>query len=383
MRKNATVLSCLLLLAALGSAAADAATVTRAWTFKPADAAGLTLDNMIGDLRIEPATEGGFQVTATIIVESPNEAEAERLARAVEFRTSDAGRDSSFQVRLPEQDFPVIYVAGTARGSFFGRSYVNYLDDRRQLTGDRGKGVNVRVDLRVRVPAGASLVARNRIGEVSGEAIVADLELDTARGPVDLRDGRGKLEVDIGSGSVDVARHEGEVEVDTGSGAVAIVDSRGRIAVDTGSGSVRISGGSGEVDADTGSGTVVVEHFAGSVKADTGSGSVTITGSTAARVIDADTGSGRVRIEGDLGSLEQLKVDTGSGGATIIASALAPLEIAMGTGSGSIEVDVPGAAVTRDGRRQAVVRIGEARQRATIQTGSGSITLRLAPPTAD
>ena len=55
----------------------------------------------------------------------------------------------------------------------------------------------------------------------------------------------------------------------------------------------------------------------------------------------------------------------------------------MGTGSGSIEVDVPGAEVTRDGRRQAVVRIGEARQRATIQTGSGSITLRLAPPTAD
>lgn len=382
MRNNATVLSCLLL-AALGSAAADAATVTRAWTFKPADAAGLTLDNMIGDLRLEPATEGGFQVTATIIVESPNEAEAERLARAVEFRTSDAGRDSSFQVRLPEQDFPVIYVAGTARGSLFGRSYVNYLDDRRQLTGDRGKGVNVRVDLRVRVPAGASLVARNRIGEVSGEAIVADLEIDTARGPVDLRDGRGKLEVDIGSGSVDVVRHEGEVEVDTGSGAVAIVDSRGRIAVDTGSGSVRISGGSGEVDADTGSGAVVVENFAGSVKADTGSGSVTITGSSAARAIDADTGSGRVRIEGDLGSLEQLKVDTGSGGATITASALAPLEIVMGTGSGSIEVDVPGAEVTRDGRRQAVVRIGEARQRATIQTGSGSITLRLAPPTAD
>jgi hypothetical protein len=383
MRKNATVLSCLLVLAALGSAVADAATVTRTWNFKPADAAGLTLDNLVGDLRIEPATDGGFQVTATIIVDSTNEAEAERLARAVEFRTSDAGRDSSFQVRLPALDFPVIHVAGTARGSFLGRSYVNYLGDRRQLTGDRSKGVNVRVDLLVRVPEGTRLVARNRIGEVSAEAVLADLEIDTARGPVAVRDGRGKLEIDIGSGSVDVARHEGEVDVDTGSGAVRIVDSRGRIAVDTGSGSVRISGGSGEVDADTGSGAVVVENFAGSVKADTGSGSVTITGSSAARVIDADTGSGRVRIEGDLSSLEQLKVDTGSGGTTIIASALPPLEFAMATGSGGIEVEVPGAEVTRDGRRRAVVRIGEAKQRATIQTGSGSITLRLAPPIAD
>jgi len=383
MRKNATALSCLLMLAALGSAAAEAATVTRAWNFKPAEVAGLQLDNLVGDLRIEPATEGGFQVTATITVEASSEVEAERLAQAVEFRTHDAGRDSSFQLRLPERDFPVIYVPGTARGSFLGRSYVNYLGERRQLTGDRGKGVNVRVDLRVRVPEGANLVARNRIGEVHAEAVIADLEIETARGPVSVRDGRGKLGIDVGSGSVEVARQDGEVEVDTGSGAVRVVDSRGRIDVDTGSGSIRISGGSGEVDADTGSGAVVVENFAGSVKADTGSGSVTITGSTAARVIDADTGSGRVRIEGDLGALEQLKVDTGSGSTTIVASALPPLEIAMATGSGGIEVDVPGAEVTRDGRRSAVVRIGEARQRATIQTGSGSIALRLAPPIAD
>jgi DUF4097 and DUF4098 domain-containing protein YvlB len=378
----AAPLLCAAALIAFDSHAASA-TVTRAWQFAPAPDARLQVDNLIGTVTVEPATDGGFHVTATITTEADSDAEADALAQAVDFKSQDAGAKSTFQVLLPKDRFAVVYDERAAESTLFGRSYVDYLGTRREISGNARKAVKVRVDLRVRVPESTKLSVNNRLGPIEARGVKADLSLDTARGSVASRDGRGALSADTGSGAVAVANHEGVVNADTGSGEISIVDCTCEISADTGSGAVRVLRGSGSVEADTGSGGVSVRDFAGSVSADTGSGGVSLSGLSAVRVLEADTGSGSVRIEGDLSELERLDVDTGSGGVSVAASAWPDMRITMGVGSGSIEADVPGGVLTRDGRRSAELVVGAGTHRGRISTGSGGIAVRVAAAAAD
>lgn len=354
---------------------AGSATASRAWQFKPAPDARLAVDNLVGDVDIEPAADGGFHVTAKVTVEADTDAAAAALVGKVDFRSADAGAQSTFQVLLPEASFPAIYDSKASAGLFFGRTYVDYLGERRRLSADAGKCVRVRVDLVVRVPAGTTLAVHNRIGHVEVRGANASLSLRTARGSIASSKGRGPLEADTGSGAIAVAEHDGEVNADTGSGEISIVDCRCRIEADTGSGAVRVLRGSGSVEADTGSGAVDVRDFAGAVDADTGSGSVTVKGLRAASALAADTGSGGVSISGDLAALERLEVETGSGSVAISASAWPSMRITMSVGAGSIDAEVPGAELRREGRRAAELVIGAATGRGSISTGSGSISL--------
>ena len=69
----------LALLGATLPALAASATVTRAWQFKPESNAGLTVRNLIGDIRVERGTLPGIHITANTTVEAATQAEAERL----------------------------------------------------------------------------------------------------------------------------------------------------------------------------------------------------------------------------------------------------------------------------------------------------------------
>lgn len=366
----------LLLLGNAVDAAAATATTTRAWQFKDADPAVLRLDSLVGDLRVERGNAAGFHVSVKVTAEAGSEAEARAIAEAVEFQTRDAGASSSFAVRLPESRFPMIYHASAPEGWLGGRMYVDYLGERRRLTGDADEGVKVRVDILLRAPEGAKIDARNVLGNSVAEGVAGELRLDGAMGSLVSRNGSGRLELDSGSGAVEVVVHSGEVGADTGSGAVTIRDCQCRIEADTGSGGVSVQGGEGTLTADTGSGSVLVEDFKGSVRADTGSGGVTVRGSSGATEFVADTGSGGVRLEGDLSSLQKLDIDTGSGGVTLLASAWPAMELVVDTGSGNVDVDVAGAEVTRDDNDRQVVRLGEGGLRGVIDTGSGPVKLR-------
>jgi DUF4097 and DUF4098 domain-containing protein YvlB len=371
-----------LCLAALVAAPADAATatVTRAWQFKPSAESRLQVDNLIGSVSLEPAADGGFHVTATVTAEADDAAAADAIARAVDFRSQDAGARSGFQVLLPEDRFPVIYDRAAPRGLFAGRRYVDYLGQRRELSSNPDKAVMVRVDLRIRVPASSGLAVNNRLGDIESRGVDAALALDTGRGSIASRDGRGALRADTGSGAVAVANHAGDVDADTGSGDISVVDCAGRITADTGSGGVRVLRGSGSVNADTGSGEVQVRDFAGPVTADTGSGSVTLTGLSAVESLEADTGSGGVRISGDLSALKRFKVDTGSGGVQIDGTAWPDMRISLDVGSGSIEARVPGAELRRERRNSAELVIGAGARHGSISTGSGGISISQAGP---
>jgi len=363
-------------------AGAATSTVERAWQFKDDSARGLAIDNLVGDVTVEQGTAAGFHVSVKVTSEADSPDRANAIAAAVEFRVRDEGASSRLQVVLPEREFPKVYVDGTPRGWWVGSARTEYLGEKREITGDPDKGVQVRVDIRVQVPAGATLEVRNRFGDVGAQGVAGELKLDTGPGRLTARGGSGRLELDAGSGPVEVAGHSGEVSADTGSGSVTISDCRCRIKADTGSGSVRITGGEGDVDADTGSGSVTIKGFKGSILADTGSGAVSGTELSGLERLVVDTGSGGLDVSGDLSGLKRLDVDTGSGSVSIAASAWPAMDIDIDTGSGGTSIDVPGAEVTRhdDGSRR--VRIGGGGAHGVIETGSGSVRLKTLPGAA-
>jgi hypothetical protein len=360
-------------------AAAATSTVEQAWQFKDDSARGLEIDNLVGNVTIEQGAAAGFHVSVKVTTEADSAARADAIARAVEFRVRDEGGSSRFQVVLPEKDFPKVYVAGTPHGWWVGSARTEYLGEKREVTGDKDKGVQVRVDILVQAPAEGRLEVRNHFGDATAQGFAGELKLDTGPGRLTARGGSGTLALDTGSGPVEVAGHSGRVSADTGSGSVAISDCRCRIEADTGSGSVRITGGEGEVDADTGSGSVTIRDFKGAISADTGSGSVSAAGLSGVEHLVVDTGSGGLDVSGDLSGLKRLDVDTGSGSVSIAASAWPAMDIDIDTGSGGIRVDVPGAELTRHKDGSQRVRIGGGGERGVIETGSGSVTLKTPP----
>lgn len=375
--KIARGLLALVLVVMTAPAAAQAATLTRAWQFKPHAGASLDVRNFDGEVRVETAAVEGFHVTATVRVEQRSAAEAERLARALVFRTRDVGPVSAFHVEYPKKDFPKLYRDGGPRYWWGGVMYTDYLGQRRRLTGDADEAAPVRVDLLVRAPAGARVDVRNKLGDAVAQGFEGDLLLDTGRGSARSGNGKGRLELDTGSGDVEVRGHAGPVRANTGSGRVAIEDCRCDISADTGSGEVSVRRSEGSLRADTGSGAVRVDGFVGPVHADTGSGSVRAEAISGLRELDVDTGSGSVSVVGDLSALERLRIDTGSGSVRLRSSAMPSLQLAIDTGSGGVHVEAEGATISQSRKGDWSVRLGAGAGRGIIDTGSGSVDLRI------
>ena len=345
----------LALLTASLPALGASATATRSWQFKPESNAGLTVRNLVGEVRVERGTAPGIHVTANTTIDAASQAEADRLIKLVDFRTSDVGAGSRFDVRLPREHFPKIYWEKGASG-WWSLSYVEHLGERIRLTGSRSDAPEVRVDLVIRAPAGATLAVHNTFGDASANGY------------------SGTLRLDGGSGQLTSTGGEGEVTLDNGSGTVTVSKHRGRVVADTGSGSVKISDCECEIVADTGSGDVDVADYAGPFSADTGSGSVKGRGLRDVRSLEADTGSGSVSVEGDLSALERVAIDTGSGSVKLRSSAQPSMEIQIDTGSGGVDVSAPGSSV-REKDDVTYVRMRDATHDGVIETGSGSVTI--------
>jgi hypothetical protein len=236
---------------------------------------------------------------------------------------------------------------------------------------------DVYAEVTVLVPRGARLVVTQQFGQLQANAVRAGLRLETMSGEIVVAGSRGGLAVETGSGRVRVQGHDGAIKAETGSGEVVLDHNTGPQTADTGSGEVRVIGGSGLLKAETGSGEVFVDGFAGDVSAETGSGAVRATGLKAVRSLKADTGSGEVQLEGDLSGLESLNIDTGSGSVSVTSTGVPALRLSVDTGSGDISAS--GAARLEGDEDHRVVVGGAGTHTGTIDTGSGSITVRFGP----
>ena len=248
--------------------------------------------------------------------------------------------------------------------------------NRRVRVSGSGSGLDAHANLRVLVPEGKAIAIHLGVGTLHVSDVAGDVQIDSRSGSVSTARTKGFLRVDTGSGEIETSSAEGDVALYTGSGRVeAARVTRGVMMIGTGSGGVDLA----EVDAtalsvSTGSGSITATTLSAPVvKLETGSGGIRLRGLRSPK-FDLHTGSGSINVALD-GDVDAARVRTGSGSVTIATSRGLGTEVALDTGSGSIEIDAP---VTIIEKRKSFLRgtIGDGRGTLTVGTGSGSIELR-------
>jgi hypothetical protein len=214
-------------------------------------------------------------------------------------------------------------------------------------------------NLAIEVPAGREVKVHLAAGRATLAGVAGDYTLDTWAADVEATDIEGHFLFDAGSGDVRVSRARGSMRFDTGSGDCVVEHVIGDLLdMDTGSGDVR----STDVNVD-------------SARLDTGSGDVEMHQFRARRAL-LNTGSGDVELEYAAGPIDELSIDTGSGDLTLTLPPDADARLVADPGSGDIDVNRSGAIFERRDRDHLVLRFGEGRGRITIDSGSGSVTIR-------
>lgn len=312
---------------------------------KSFDTERLRIKNVVGQVRIEPASGSTFDVAVRIEGRDAREG-------LVELET---GADE-LTIRMPAGQPSFVYPElGHGSGTRFSGP-----DGRVEIRG-AGGGMELWVDLTVRVPRGGRLALEQRVGAVLAEEVDGELELATGAGDVSIERTTGGLSVATGSGNVLLTRiHGARVDVATGSGDVEALDSEGEtLEFATGSGDVKLATLRGD-----------------SMKVATGSGDIT------ARGIDSDgceigTGSGDVDLGLDGMGGGGFTIGTGSGDITLTLPAGSSADVHAETDGGAIEVALGGD--VRYGYRsdeEVEFVVGGGGTRVRLGSGNGDIRIR-------
>ncbi|RKZ11730.1 hypothetical protein DRQ53_01475 [bacterium] len=340
------------------------------------EANSLKVVNLIGAIDIEGHDGSGFLVEVRV---SGDDAEP----GIIEFESKEGSR-AELIVGFPvddERKYVYPELGRNSRTTFnpgrgdhgiwdiFGRGKI-------EVRGS-GSGMELWVDVTIKVPAGSELLVLNGVGTLEARDATADMEFNLRSGSAFVHDITGELNIDTGSGHVEVDGIDGDLLVDTGSGHVDVTQIRGqRASIDTGSGHVTMRDAEvPSISVDTGSGHVEMDMVTcDDIEVDTGSGHVEIDELSANSAM-VDTGSGRVRLElvemGD-GDFE---VDTGSGSITFIMPANASARVQAETSSGSINVDVDDADISRQKRDYVRFEVGDGAAEVRLDAGSGGIRI--------
>lgn len=336
------------------------------------DATTLRVSNLIGAISVEGHDGSGFEVVAHVRGDDASRDE-------IQFETEE-GRGATLEVVFPDEDrFVYPELGRRSRMSFNmgrGDDWGWFRRDRIEIRGS-GRGMEVWVDLTVKVPRGSELVVRHGAGTIEAVDAEAHIDLAIRSGHASATRITGDVEIDTGSGHVEIDTIVGNLRVDTGSGHVEAVNVDGeRIALDTGSGHVSLHQAKGDkLEIDTGSGRVELDEGAFTeISIDTGSGGVECD-TVEADELTIDTGSGSVRVELVRMGDGNFSVDTGSGSIRFFMPEPASAEVWAETSSGGIDVDVRDADMKRKKRDEVEFVVGEGTARVELETGSGSIRI--------
>jgi hypothetical protein len=315
-----------------------------------------TLTNQIGEVRVEGHSGSQFEV----VVQIQGADAREGMIRL------EAG-DDALEIVFPEDQDDFVYPAlGTSgiRLKQSGRSHRSMRSERHgqnMNVNASGSGLELWVDVVVRVPTGATLEVEHGAGKIVARDVEATLELQTR------------------SGDVDIERTDGELSIATGSGDVTVDQARGQeIQIATGSGDVHAD----DVDADeiqvaTGSGDVELETVRGrSMSLATGSGDV-----QAKRVesdgVSVGTGSGTVELELDRMGNGEYNVGTGSGRIVLTMPRGVSADVHAETDNGRIAVELDDQVEFRQQDEDEVrLSIGGGGARVKLGTGGGDIRIQ-------
>ena len=208
---------------------------------------------------------------------------------------------------------------------------VIYPEDRVRWPGmSRGSSTTVSVSDDGTFSWGRGTSRRVRVTSGDGMDARADIVVRVPKG--------ADIGVWLGVGEATVRNVDGTILVDVAAANVTTTGTRGALTLDTGSGDVRVSDAQGSVTIDAGSGDMTIEGMKGDeLLVDGGSGNVTAR-DVQVRRASFDLGSGDTRVAGL--AADELIVDSGSGSVDIaLTSAIA--RASLDTGSGDVTLRVP------------------------------------------
>jgi DUF4097 and DUF4098 domain-containing protein YvlB len=205
-------------------------------------------------------------------------------------------------------------------------------------------GTSRRLHIEVRMPKDGDLQIESGDGSVEASSVSGDISVHTADGSIRAHDLSGTIDLRSGDGSITVQSLKGGVRLHTGDGAIQGSDLDGRYVADSGDGRIRLTGRFDALNLKTGDGSIDSLALPGSKMA-------------AAWTIDTGSGSVDVAVPGDL----QADLD-------------------VSTGDGSISFAFPVAVEGTVTKSQVRGKINGGGQSLSIHTGDGSIRVKQASP---
>ncbi|MBZ5646100.1 MAG: DUF4097 domain-containing protein [Acidobacteriia bacterium] len=180
-----------------------------------------------------------------------------------------------------------------------------------------------------------------------------------------------QVTANTGSGNMEVERVHGAAKLHSGSGNVTASNIDGDVDAQAGSGAIELSVISGNAVAHTGSGHIKLERVSG-VDAHTGSGGINILDMKGR--LRAHAGSGDITAEG--APTGEWNVETGSGSVTLRLTGSGGFDFHARTGSGGIESDLPITISGRQDRHEISGKIRGGGPMIDVRTGSGRVHLQ-------
>ena len=192
-------------------------------------------------------------------------------------------------------------------------------------------------------------------------------------GSVEISGLRDPVSVTLGSGDARVDDVGDNVTITLGSGSMRVSRVHGGVTFECGSGRLSFSDVREEIRGSAGSGSIEVDRAQGRVNVRTGSGPIRVNG--AAEDVRASTGSGRIDLQGNPADKAFWDIGTGSGGINLSVPGSASFSLTSRTGSGTMTVDMP-IQIEEQTRRLLRARVGDGKAHVNLATKSGNIHIK-------
>ena len=201
----------------------------------------------------------------------------------------------------------------------------------------------------------------------------AQVRATVGSGNIDVSGVHGPASFVAGSGNITASAIVDDVHALTGSGQVRLSALQGQVRIVAGSGNISVDDAKGEVRARSGSGNIEIKGPSGTVVGEAGSGDIRVTG--AAADLRLRTASGNITVDGNPPDAAYWDIRAASGDVRLRVPSGASLRFYAHTGSGDIDVGVPGVSERQDERHEVHAQIGDGKARVEAQTASGNISL--------
>jgi len=333
---------------AAGQAMAEATHQVSEKVYPIDGAKALLVENRRGTVTIHAGDEGQIRVTAVKEIRGSSASERQKIDD--ETRVSAGIENGTMVVR-------VTYPSSVSvRLNFFDLFHYEMPRSDVRLT--------------IEVPPSLAVALRSSSGDLNTDGLEGTQDFESSSGDIEVTDASGAIKAETSSGNVTL-RHVLAASIHSTSGDLRIDDARGPLSLHASSGDITVRGAADSLVIGASSGDVVVERAPRGLRVETGSGDVHVDTASGRVALETSSGDLRVGLRAPLSRVE-LRTESGEVGARVTGDAGLALDI--GTGSGSIEADLP-LRVKHASRHALMASVGNGETPFVVRSSSGDIHL--------